>query len=67
MSIDTLAAHRAKPLTSEQAALAMDAQHYLNRGQGFDMHWWAWECLMKVLGRPILADLAVLKPKEAVQ
>lgn len=60
---EVIAAHCATPLTPQQAELAMQAQKYLNRGQGFDMHWWAWECLMGVLGRPIGADLAVLKPQ----
>ena len=64
---EVIAAHRAKPLTPGQAELAMKAQEYLNRGQGFDMHWWAWECLMGALGRPVAADLAVLKPKEAAR
>ena len=50
-----------------EAELAMQAQHYLNRGQGFDMHWWAWECLMGALDRPISADVAVLKPQGAAQ
>lgn len=55
---EVIAAHQATPLTPEQAELAMDAQHYLNRGQGFDMHWWAWECLTTLLQRPIPGELA---------
>ena len=64
---EVIAAHRVTPLTAAQAELAMQAQHYLNRGQGFDMHWWAWECLMGALDRPISADVAVLKPQGAAQ
>lgn len=62
---EVIAAHRITPLTADQAELAMQAQAYLNRGQGFDMHWWAWECLMGVLERPIAANLAALKPVES--
>lgn len=64
---EVIAAHRATPLTPSQAELAMQAQKYLSRGQGFDMHWWAWECLMGVLDRPISADLAAIKPEETAQ
>ena len=64
---EVIAAHRSTPLTADQAELAMQAQAYLNRGQGFDMHWWAWECLMGVLERPIAANLAVLKPQEGAR
>lgn len=64
---EVIAAHRVKPLTPARAELAMKAQEYLNRGQGFDMHWWAWECLMRALERPIAADLAALKPLEAAR
>ena len=59
---EVIAAHRATPLSPAKAELAMQAQAYLNRGQGFDMHWWAWEALMGVLERPVSADLAALKP-----
>ena len=59
---EVIAAHRATPLSPAKADLAMQAQAYLNRGQGFDMHWWAWEALMGVLERPISANLAVLQP-----
>ncbi len=59
---EVIAAHRATPLSPTKADLAMQAQAYLNRGQGFDMHWWAWEALMGVLERPISANLAVLQP-----
>ena len=64
---EVIAAHRATPLSPAKADLAMQAQAYQNRGQGFDMHWGAWECLMGVLQRPISADLAVINRKEAVQ
>lgn len=59
---EVIAAHRVQPLMPDQAKLAMAAQAYLTRGQGFDMYWWAWECLMGVLQRPVVADLAALKP-----
>ena len=64
---EVIAAHRATPLSPAKAELAMQAQAYLNRGQGFDMHWGAWECLMGALDRPISADVAVLKPQGAAQ
>lgn len=64
---DVIAAHHAHPLAPEKVKLAAQAEAYLRRGQGFDMYWWAWECLMGVLGRPVLADLAALKPKDAAQ
>ncbi|GKT21711.1 regulatory protein GemA [Acidovorax sp. SUPP3334] len=63
---EVIAAHRASPLSPARAELALQAQRYLIRGQGFDMHWWAWECLMGALERPIAADLTALKPQEAV-
>ena len=59
---EVIAEHRAAPLSPAKADLAMQAQAYLNRGQGFDMHWWAWERLMGVLDRSVSADLAALKP-----
>ena len=64
---EVIAAHRATPLTASQAELAQQADMYLRRGQGFDMHWWAWECLMGALDRSISADVAVLKPQGAAQ
>ena len=64
---EVIALHRTSPLTARQIELVQQSDQYLNRGQGFDMHWWAWECLMGVLGRPISADVAVLKPQGAAQ
>ena len=64
---EVIAEHRAAPLSPAKADLAMQAQAYLNRGQGFDMHWWAWEALMGVLERPVPVDLAVLKPQEGAR
>lgn len=64
---EVMAAHLAKPLTPDQTKLAMKAQEYLNRGQGFDMHWWAWESLMGALQRPISAELTVLTYQEAAR
>ena len=54
--------HTTMPLATGQVELAVRAQWYLQRGQGFDMHWWAWERLMGVLDRSVSADLAALKP-----
>ena len=65
LRVEVIAAHRATPLTAGQAELAMQAQHYLQRGHGFDMHWWAWEALTRVLQRPIPADLAAMPTSEA--
>ncbi|WOI47011.1 regulatory protein GemA [Acidovorax sp. BLS4] len=64
---EVIAAHRNSPLSPAQAELALQAQRYLNRGEGFDMHWWAWECLMEALQRPVAADLAALPRKEVVR
>ncbi|GKT19764.1 regulatory protein GemA [Acidovorax sp. SUPP2522] len=64
---EVIAAHRASPLSPARADLALQAQRYLNRGEGFDMHWWAWECLMAALERPVAADLAALPRQEVVQ
>lgn len=61
----------AQPLTPEQAAQGNQAQRHLADGTGFDKHWWAWECLMHALGRPMAAELAALgrapRHKEARQ
>lgn len=64
---EVIAAHHAAPLTAGQVELAQKADMYLSCGQGFDMHWWAWECLMGVLQKPISSDLAVISPKETAQ
>ena len=64
---EVIAAHRAAPLSARQIELVQESDLYLNKGQGFDMHWWAWECLMGALDRPISADVAVLKPQGAAQ
>ena len=64
---EVIMAHRAVPLTSDQAELAMQAQRCLNRGQGFDMHWQAWECLSKALDRPISTEMDALKVEEGLQ
>lgn len=61
---EVVAAHHAAPLAPDQVKLAKEAQAYLYRGQGFDMHWLAWECLMEALQRPVLADLAALPARE---
>lgn len=31
---------------------------YLDRGEGFDLHWWAWAQLCDVLGQPVPGDIA---------
>jgi len=59
------AVHSTTPLTTSQLKLAIQAQQALQRGQGFDMHWGAWECLMGALQRPIAADLAAMPTGEA--
>lgn len=35
--------HQANPLSAVQIERVEYAQLCLHRGQGFDMHWWAWE------------------------
>lgn len=62
---EVITAHHAEPLTPDRAELARKAQRYLGKGQGFDMYWWAWECLMGALQRPISADLTALPALEA--
>lgn len=52
--------HRANPLSAAQIERVEYAQLCLHRGQGFDMHWWAWEALMQVLGRPVAGEIRVL-------
>lgn len=52
--------HLVQPLTPEQIIAAEDAMAYLRRGQGFDMHWWAWEALSSVLGREVAEEIKVL-------
>lgn len=49
--------HRANPLSAAQIERVEYAQLCLHRGQGFDMHWWAWEALMQVLGRPVAGEI----------
>ncbi|MFN3437834.1 MAG: gp16 family protein [Acidovorax sp.] len=61
---ELMEARRAAPLSERQIELAQRAELYLIEGEGFDKHWWAWECFMGALGRPIHANLAVLKAKE---
>lgn len=51
----------ARPLSVAQAELGNAAQFHLSKGQGFDKHWAAWECLMKALERPVAAELAALR------
>lgn len=50
-------------LSPDQIEHAMAAQEALQRGDGFDLHWQAWEHLMQALGRPISADLAAIGSK----
>ena len=49
--------HQANPLSAAQIECVEAAQKYLANGQGFDMHWLAWEALMQVLGRPVAGEI----------
>lgn len=56
------------PARMPVALKALDsAQGCLQRGQGFDMHWWAWEVLTQASGQPVPADLADAAPVAAAQ
>lgn len=46
------------PLPKHQAIALAHAVDRLNSGEGFDIHWAAWESLMTALGRPIPGDIA---------
>lgn len=63
LTAQVIKAGRAGQLMPEQIEHAHAAQAALQRGEGFDVHWWAWEHLMAALDQPIAADLAVIKPK----
>ncbi|MBU1352135.1 MAG: regulatory protein GemA [Gammaproteobacteria bacterium] len=52
--------HRASPLSAAQIERVEYAQLCLHRGQGFDLHWWAWEALMQALEQPVAGDIQVL-------
>ncbi|WP_295377276.1 regulatory protein GemA [uncultured Pseudacidovorax sp.] len=49
---------RREPLPKHQAIALAHAVDRLNSGEGFDIHWAAWESLMTALGRPIPGDIA---------
>lgn len=56
----------ADPARMPAALQALDAANScLQRGQGFDMHWWAWEALTEAAGQPVSAELAAAAPAQA--
>lgn len=56
----------AEPARMPVALKALDAAHAcLARGQGFDMHWWAWETLTEAIGQPVPANLVDASPNRA--
>lgn len=57
---EAVAAHRRQPFTAAQHELCECAAGYLRMGQGFDMHWWAWEALQEALGQVVPVDIQVL-------
>ena len=61
---EVIAAHRVAPLSAGQIDRVQESVLYLSRGQGFDMHWWAWEALMMALNRPVAEKLAAARPNE---
>lgn len=61
---EVVALHLAKPFTPKQIELVQASDRYLARGEGFDMHWWAWECLTEALGRPVQPEIKVLEARK---
>lgn len=53
--------HAVAPLKPEQIEHAQRAQICLNSGEGFDLHWWAWEHFMEALERPVQPAIRVLE------
>ncbi len=49
---------RREPLGKHEAIALAHAKDRLASGQGFDVHWTAWESLMRALGRPIPGGMA---------
>lgn len=59
-------AHAQQPFSNEQIELVQRAQMGLQRGEGFDKHWWAYEDLLQALGGSVDAqhrDAAAPRPK----
>ncbi|MFT7722240.1 MAG: regulatory protein GemA [Roseateles sp.] len=51
------------PARMPAALRALDAAgSRLQRGEGFDAHWWAWEVLCAAAGQPVPADQAAAAP-----
>jgi uncharacterized protein (DUF1778 family) len=61
---EVAALHRASPLNEFDLARLQEARNCLADQRGFDLHWWAWEDLTKLLQRPIPADLAAMPARE---
>lgn len=55
---------RARPLTEDEMRHAGAAHACLLAGQGFDLHWWAWEHLTEALGRPVQPEIKVLEARK---
>lgn len=61
---EVTASHLAKPFTPRQIELVQESDRYLRRGEGFDMHWFAWEALTEALGRPVQPEIKVLEARK---
>lgn len=60
---DVVMLHKAKPLDEAQMRHVQHARACLSFGEGFDAHWWAWESLMRALGRDVSAGINAVGSK----
>lgn len=63
LQAEAIEAHRRAPFGQAQQECFRAATTYLQRGDGFDMHWYAWEALREGLGRPFPAEIKPLGEK----
>ncbi len=64
LKVRVVEAYDAGTLTPEQIEHALAAQTMMQRGEGFDVHWWAWESLTMALEGAIPATLADMPRRE---
>lgn len=60
LQAEAIERHRVQPFGPEQCKAFEAATLYLQRGQGFDKHWWAWEALQEGLGRLVTPEIKCL-------
>lgn len=63
LQAEAVEAHSQKPFGPAQQECFRAATTYLHRGEGFDMHWYAWEALQEGLGRRIPPEIKPLGEK----